>query len=277
MDPDMTTVHLSTNMCPEHRRTLINDLKKKLAERKNVICVTTQMIEAGVDISFPCVIRSLAGMDNAAQAAGRCNRNGEYGKYCSVYLVNLCEEKLGSLSAIKTAQDVSRQIIENGYCKDLASIEAMELYFQKYYMERSDELNYNVEDIGLKTDMVNLLSLNQYRNPQKKSYRVQAFKTAGERFQIIDAPAVSVVVPYNDEAKELIARLRAGISDYEMIGVLRKTQKYAVGLYDQTKQKLQDENALELLQCGVWVLEEEYYDQESGVVLKGKTMDLLMF
>lgn len=276
-EPDMIIVHLSTNMCPEHRRTLITDLKELLSKSRKVICVTTQMIEAGVDISFHCVIRSLAGMDNAAQAAGRCNRNGEYGKCCSVYLVNLCEEKLGSLRAIKTAQDVSHQIIRSGCYKNLASVEAMEMYFQKYYMERSDELNYNVEDIGLKTDLVNLLSLNQYRNPKKKSFRIQAFKTAGELFQMIDTPAVSVVVPYNAEAKDLITRLRSGVNDYEMIEILRKTQKYAVGLYDQIKRKLQEENALELLTCGVWVLEEGYYDQESGIVRKGKPMDLLMF
>ncbi len=67
---DVQVVHISTNMCPQHRRKVIKCLKEKLADRLPVICVTTQLIEAGVDISFPCVIRSLAGLDNAAQAAG---------------------------------------------------------------------------------------------------------------------------------------------------------------------------------------------------------------
>ena len=62
--------HLSTNMCPQHRRKCINDIKEKLSENIPVICVTTQLIEAGVDISFGCVVRSLAGLDHAAQAAG---------------------------------------------------------------------------------------------------------------------------------------------------------------------------------------------------------------
>ncbi len=89
--------HLSTNMCPQHRRECIGKMKKALAEKLPVICVTTQLIEAGVDISFGCVVRSLAGMDNAAQAAGRCNRNGEYNRDCPVYIMRLFEEKLGSM------------------------------------------------------------------------------------------------------------------------------------------------------------------------------------
>lgn len=268
-EQDMIVVHLSNNMCPEHRRTLIKGLKKQLKDSR-VICVTTQMIEAGVNISFPCVIRSLAGIDNVAQAAGRCNRNGEEGKCCPVYLLNLCEEKLGNLRNIKIAQDVTRQIIESNDCKDLTSVKAMQMYFQKYYIERRDELKYNVEDMGIDTDLVNLLSLNKYRNPQKKSYRVQAFKTAGKLFRIIEEPAVSVVVPYNDEAKDLITRLQAETSDYEIIRILRKAQKYAVGLSEKMGKKLKEEKALELLPCGVWVLENRYYNQEVGIMFPDK-------
>lgn len=253
-------------MCPEHRRTLIKGLKKQLKDSR-VICVTTQLIEAGVNISFPCVIRSLAGIDNVAQAAGRCNRNGEEGKCCPVYVLNLCEEKLGNLRNIKIAQDVSRQIIESSYCKDLTSVKVMQTYFQKYYIERRDELKYNVEDMGVDTDLINLLSLNKYRNPHKKSYRVQAFKTAGKLFRIIEESAVSVVVPYNDEAKDLITRLRAETSNYEIIRILRKAQKYAVGLSEKMEKRLREEEALELLPCGVWVLEDGYYNQEVGIML----------
>lgn len=274
-DSEMILVHLSANMCPEHRRILIKDLKEKLKEGK-VICVTTQLIEAGVDISFRCVIRSLAGMDNVTQAAGRCNREGKDGACCSVYLLNLCEERIGTLKTIKTAQDVSRQLIESNDYEDLTSVEAMELYFQKYYMECKNDLGYNVEDIGVNTDLVNLLSLNEYRNCGKQSYRVQAFKTAGELFKMIDVPTTSVIVPYNEEAKDLTARLRSETSNYEIIKILRQAQKYAVGLSEKMKKKLEEEKALELFPCGVWVLEEGYYDQNAGIMLKESPMDLLI-
>ena len=72
-------------------------MRRCLAEHLPVICVTTQLIEAGVDISFRCVVRSLAGLDNVAQAAGRCNRNGEYETLCPVYVIKLKEENVCSV------------------------------------------------------------------------------------------------------------------------------------------------------------------------------------
>ena len=79
-------LHLSTNMCPAHRDMVISDLRCMLSRDESVICVSTQLIEAGVDISFECVIRDLAGLDSIYQAAGRCNRHGEFDdvkKLCS--------------------------------------------------------------------------------------------------------------------------------------------------------------------------------------------------
>lgn len=130
---------------------------------------------------------------------------------------------------------------------------------------------YNVEDAGMETDLVNLLSMNAYRNCGKKSYRVQAFKTAGELFKMIDVPTTSVIVPYNEEAKELMVQLRTETSNSEIAKILRQAQKYTVGLSEKTKRILEKEKALELLQCGVWLLEEGYYDQNVGVTLKRGT------
>ena len=82
---NVETYHLSTNMCPAHRMAVLDQIKSCLkpwdyrlhGPPKPVICISTQLIEAGVDISFGSVIRSLAGLDSIAQAAGRCNRHGE--------------------------------------------------------------------------------------------------------------------------------------------------------------------------------------------------------
>ena len=275
-------IHISTNLCPEHRRRIIKELKEMLHSHQKVVCVTTQLIEAGVDISFRCVIRSLAGLDNVAQAAGRCNRNGEYGQYCKVYLLNLNEERLGNLKEIRTGQNVSGQMIENGNYLDLQSVETLTDYFGKYYQEQQEEMEYNVEDIGVQTDLINLLSVNKYRcSPDMKRsrnfYTGQAFRTAGEKFHVIDDSSVSVIVPYNEEAKELISCLRSDIRSDELVKILRKAQKYTVGLYEHAEKKLKEEQVLEMLSCGVYVLEERYYDCDLGVVLDGKPMDLLMF
>ncbi|MCI5648980.1 MAG: CRISPR-associated helicase Cas3' [Fusicatenibacter sp.] len=273
-------VHISTNMCPEHRRKVIRDLKEMLQRHQKVVCVTTQLIEAGVDISFHCVIRSLAGLDNAAQAAGRCNRNGEYEECCRVYLLNLQEERLGRLKDIRTARSVSEQMIQNHGYPDLQSVDTMRAYFNKYYMEQKEELEYNAEDIGIQTDLVHLLSIDQHRRGSGREisyYTGQAFKTAGRKFHVIDDASASVLVPYNEEAESIISRLRSNIRDDEIVKIHRKAQKYVVGIFETTEKKLIEEHALELLPCGIYVLDERYYDRDSGILLEGKPMDLLMF
>jgi CRISPR-associated endonuclease/helicase Cas3 len=90
-------VHLSTSMCPAHRRSKIDEIKSCLhpESHKPIICVSTQLIEAGVDLDFGCVIRSLAGMDSITQAGGRCNRHGKRA-IGYVYILNFSEEVLGS-------------------------------------------------------------------------------------------------------------------------------------------------------------------------------------
>lgn len=279
---DTKVVHLSTNMCPQHRRAIIKDLKEMLKCNQKVICVTTQLIEAGVDISFRCVIRSLAGLDNAVQAAGRCNRSGEYEQCCNVYLLNLNEERLGNLKEIRTGQNVARQMIGSGRYSDLQSVETLRDFFEKYYREQSDEMEYNAEDMGVQTDLLNLLSINKQRcavgtKHNGNFYARQAFQTAGKIFHVIDDNSISVLVPYNDEAKEIIACLQSGTHIDELIKTLRKAQKYTVGLYEQTERKLKDKYALDLLPCDVYVLDERYYDSDYGIQLDGKPMDLLVF
>ena len=80
-----------------------------------------------------------------------------------------------------------------------------------------------------------------------------------------------------EEAKKIISSLRSELRCDELVKVLRKAQKYTVGLFEQTEKKLKDAHALELLSCGVYVLEERFYDHDSGILLEGKPMDLLMF
>mgnify|MGYP001200025341 CR=1 FL=1 len=85
-------------------------MSKKLGHAR-VICVSTQLIEAGVNISFGCVVRSLAGLDSIAQAAGRCNRHGE--RECSdVYIVNVEEENVSKLVDIKEGQECTKRVLD---------------------------------------------------------------------------------------------------------------------------------------------------------------------
>lgn len=278
--------HLSTNMCPQHRREVIDEMKRMLSAHEPVICVTTQLIEAGVDISFGCVVRSLAGMDNAAQAAGRCNRNGEYHRECPVYVLQLFEEKLGSLAEIGEAQKISGQILDLPEDTDFLSVPLMSDYFRKLYQNAKKRnvqgktrnlLRYPLNDTT-DQDLINLLSLNHHRisdtrNPHLK-FCGQAFKKAGSLFQVIDSRTTNVIVPYNGEAEAIIAALGSEQDPKETVRLLRQAQKYAVSIYEGTKQKLDRESAIHTLCCGnlqnctVQVLDRRFYHADHGITLR---------
>ena len=274
-------IHLSTNMCSAHREKCIRSLKWLLRNHKPVICVTTQLIEAGVDISFRCVARALAGMDNAAQAAGRCNRNGENEGLCPVYLINLKAEKLGSLEEIKNAQGVSRQVMNNTN-DDLLSAEIQSEYFTKLYKLYGDKLSYHAKLKGSDISLLQLLSLNDDKYQACRGNRpdrnmAQSFKTAGDIFEVIDSRTLNVIVPYNREAREIILKLQSAPSADELDKLLRKAQKYTVGIYKGTELKLRETNALYPCGCEVTVLKKEYYNSEYGITIEGAERELLMF
>lgn len=274
-------LHLSTNMCPQHRKTIIDEARMRLEKHERVICVTTQLIEAGVDISFGCVVRSLAGMDNAAQAAGRCNRNGERDEVCPVYLINIRDERLDRLEEIRTAQDNSRLIIDCGKYNDLLHPEAMEMYFSKLYGEKKDKLSYNVKDGSTPDDLIDLLSLDKNRFAVKKikhlKYSAQAFKTAGELFSVIGNETVGIIVPYNDEANDIIRRLNSETDMNEFSQLSRKAQKYTVNVYDNMIRRLSEAGALLTLRSGALALKDGFYDAEVGITLEGTPPDALIF
>jgi len=278
-------VYLSTNMCPVHRNHVIKDMKdclKSKPQDNRMICVTTALIEAGVDISFPCVIRSLAGLDHIAQAAGRCNRNGEFGTCSEVYVLELSEEKLRGLQEIADGQVVTDTIICNAKYDDLLAVQAQSEYFRRFYYVEKDNLEYNVMDLDSKTDLMNLLSTNTHRwhaqdGRKKVTFCGQAFATAGSLFHVIEENTVDILVPYNQDADELIADLNGELQPKQMHEALRKAQKYIVSIYSGMEKALNAVGALVKLSSGAVALRKEYYDEAIGVSLEGKEMEFLMF
>ena len=280
--------HLSTAMCPKHRSIQIDKMTAMLHAHEPVICVTTQLIEAGVDISFGCVVRSLAGMDNAAQAAGRCNRSGEFHRVCPVYILELWEEKLDSLAEIKHAQDISRQMLDTPADTDFLGVNMQSSYFRKLFSQAQNRnfqniLRYPLPD-DTDQDLINLLSVNHHRVKKythpKRRFSGQAFKTAGAYFSVIDSQTVSVIVPYNEDAKTLIAKLNSNPNPNETVRLLRKAQQYAVSIYAGTEHKLNEESALHTMPCGktyVRILDARFYDENFGVTLEGGLHEVLCF
>ncbi len=275
---DYPVYHLSTSMCPAHRIEKLNEIRKKLG-KEPLICVSTQLIEAGVDVDFGSVIRFVAGLDSIAQAAGRCNRNGlrEIGK---VFVINPAEETIDSLVDIKEGKEVSERILremkqaDSGIPNEVIHPATMDRYFQYYFFRRSTEMSYPVE-VGRADSLLELLSLNRLsveefrrtnNDKQPDIYFRQSFKTAADAFKAIDAPTQGVVVPYTDKGKEIIADLFSQYAVEQQFVLLKKAQRFTVNVFPNVIKKLQEESALrEVPEIGVLVLKQEYYHKDFGL------------
>lgn len=275
--------HLSTNQCPAHRKLLLKKMKKRLEEGQPVLCFSTQLIEAGVDISFHSGIRFLAGLDSIAQAAGRVNRHGlmldKTGKPCraKLFVVNPEKENITRLIDIDQGQKSSRRVLEETKNGSLLQPESIKKYFQYYFFERADEMVYRFKHSSGKDDSIfNLLSDNsmntfsQKNNVRLKNKQVpllmQSFATAGREFAAIEAPTKGIIVPYGREGRQIIATLCSDLSVGEFKKFLRDAQKFSINVFPNAWNELLKARCVyEIPQTGVFCLDEQYYDPEFGL------------
>jgi len=279
------TFHLSTHMCPAHRMVVLGQVKACLRDKKPVICVSTQLIEAGVDISFGSVIRFLAGLDSIAQAAGRCNRHNEqYPALGEVYIINPAQENIERLDDIKIGKEKAERLLDEfkntpkKFENNILSPEAMEQYYQYYFYQRASEMNYPVNsnsNVGREDNIFNLLSANkisveEYMRINKKSPEIplrQAFMSAAKSFDVIETVARGIIVPYGDEGKELISKLCSVMEIDKQYKLLRRAQRYSVNVFPNVLEKLYKQEAIHEAQkrSGILYLDERHYSDESGL------------
>ena len=250
--------HLSTDMCPAHRKEELAKVRSRLDQGAPILCISTQLIEAGVDVDFRVVIRFLAGLDSIAQAAGRCNRNGlpEPGV---VHIVNPSHENLGMLPDISTGRDKAQGVLDNykqapaNYHDNLFGIEAISEYYRHYFFERQQQMSYAVpaSEIGHDDTLLQLLSVNECAvNEHNESQTAsalffrQAFMTAGKAFRAIDAPTQGVIVPYGEAGRELINDLCAAFAPEKQFDLLRRAQQYTVNVFPQVLRRLHESKAV---------------------------------
>ena len=274
--PPEALFHLSTNQCAAHRKAIFDTIKARLKNKQPVICISTQLIEAGVDISMACVIRALGGLDSIAQAAGRCNRHGEKEGKGQVWVLNLQEQDFTRiLPDIQAGKTHAERVFRDFAGQDILQPAAMKRYFEYYFYQRSDEMSYSVKNsaTGSLLDWLSDNALNPYGEKNNKRSKplpllMQSFKSAGRAFQAIDAPTHAVIVPYGEGA-ELIAKLCGAWNPKEMHRTLQKAQRYSVNIFPNVWDKLQKENALyETIEgSGIYYLNERYYNDEFGLSL----------
>ena len=268
--------HLSTHQCAAHRKAIFDTIKARLENKEPVICISTQLIEAGVDISMACVIRALGGLDSIAQAAGRCNRHGEKEGKGQVWVLNLQEQDFTRiLPDIQAGKTHAERVFRDFAGQDILQPAAIERYFEYYFYQRSDEMSYSIKNsaTGSLLDWLSDNALNPYGEKNNKRSKLlpllmQSFKSAGCAFQAIDAPTRAVIVPYG-EGTELIAKLCGEWDPKEMHHTLQKAQRYSVNVFPNVWGKLQKENALhETIEgSGIYYLKERHYNDEFGLSL----------
>ena len=281
---EMPIYHLSTNMCPLHRK----DILKRIRELLNppgspVICISTQLIEAGVDIDFGAVIRFTAGLDSVAQAAGRCNRNKlrDVGR---VHVINPADESLDRLKDIRAGVNVTQRLLNEAvtgeweFDGNLLGPEAMECYFKYYFFSRRNEMSYSISAnvIGREDTLLNLLSINlaaveEYKRSHREAPDIflrQSFMAAAKAFKVIDAPTRGIIVPYKESGRNLINGLCSVVELETQFKLLRSAQQYTVNVFPHDLDQLQAEGAICKIQKGIdifYLSDTRYYSQTFGL------------
>ena len=237
--------HLSARMCPFHRMNALKDIHERMANDKApCIVVSTQVVEAGVDLDFPAVYRAMGPLDAIIQAAGRCDRNGHrtetLGKPGGKFVVF---EPETDQSPYPDATQITRGLASRGSL-DIHNADHMKAFYNELY--EGDRDPNDIEGLRRRLD----------------------FPRVNERFAMIADNTKAVLVPYCAGAQKTIsAILRSKAMDRE---ALRESQKYQVGLYPHEFEEAKKLGTVVELWHGsdFWQAKESCYDRKLGLIIK---------
>ncbi len=242
--------HLSTLMCPTHRKETLKTIRQRLEDKLPCRVISTQVMEAGIDVDFPIGFRALAGLDSIIQAAGRVNREMKRG-VSDVYVFDPETPFIKRTPIfIKQGAAFAESVIQK-FDGQVDSKAAIEDYFNSLYYVQGKEA-FDVKKI-----------LSCFDNGIEFE-----FKKAADDFRMIEDNTVGVVIPYNEEAKELIDQARQSLFPYKLA---RQLQLYTVNIYEKEFEKLQSKGVIETVNDTYQVLTEksmkEFYNEKTGLVL----------
>ena len=203
------TFHLTTLMCAKHRSQKLDEIRGRLKNGEPCRVIATSLIEAGVDVDFPLVMRAEAGLDSVAQAAGRCNREGKRPSENSFVWIFAPEEQWKAPPELAVQAAVMR-LTADSFSDDLLSTQAVAAYFKDLYELKGKELDYK-----------QILQMH-HNAGQSLDF---PFQTIADKFRMIESHMQPLIIPFDGEAENLISSLHH--ADH-IGGLLRKLQPYTV-------------------------------------------------
>ena len=253
LPPD--TLHLSRMMCSAHLLDTIEEIKQRLKDKLPIRVVSTQLIEAGVDIDFPVVYRAFSGLDSIAQAAGRCNREGKLNKKGKLgYVKVFVSEKGVPQGYMRKGADTLKELLLKNPQIDLLNPKTMTHYFDLLYQKLT---NFDKADIKDKLW------------GQERVLKFQ-FASAAKEFKLIDdSGCMSFIVAYGDGVNYIDQLKKKGLETW----ILRKLQHYTVSVREQDFKELVKNEFIENIH-GVWVqADANLYNSKSGASLANRWLD----
>jgi CRISPR-associated endonuclease/helicase Cas3 len=204
--------HLTTFMCARHRSEVLAEVRAELRDGRPCRLIATSLVEAGVDVSFPTVLRAEAGLDSIAQAAGRCNREGRWRTEDSEVLVFANEnEEWAPPKELEGFAVATREVLRGLTCDDdPIHPSAVRAYFEKLYWQRGSQA----------LDREDLLGLLRKSRPDSLP-----MDTVAEKFRMIESAQFPVIIPWDAEAESALAELEFAQGS---IGIARRLQPYVV-------------------------------------------------
>jgi len=251
------TLHLSRLMCTAHIMDVIDEIKIRLQEKLPVRVISTQLIEAGVDIDFPVVYRAIAGLDSIAQCAGRCNREGKLNKENRLGLMKVFVPSKGTpIGLMRKGADTFKEILPNRSDRENSLLEpkAFQEYFRLFYSKID---NFDKANIG---DSL-------WKDAQYMKFQ---FATAARDFRLIDDKGAKTILVEYKEGSDLIQRLkRKGPEPW----LMRKLQRYSISVNERDFEEIRNAGLIVELH-GCWIQDySKLYNQHSGLQLKGKWLE----
>jgi CRISPR-associated endonuclease/helicase Cas3 len=262
--------HLSARMMPIHRKAVLQQIKNKLDTKQKIILVSTQVIEAGIDIDFNCGIRALAGLDSIIQAAGRINRNGKLKDKNGVpqkgelHIYNF-DENIKTLPYIENGKKITKDILKKFPNIDLLDTKMMNAYYDHLFWKQEKEMKYRIDH---ENNLLDLLSENKKQKNENDLILTQSFKAASDNFKVIDGIASPVCIEV-ERVRDIIGEInKINKLDFkEKYKLIKELHKYSVNIYPNQFKGLTAIKQIKRINndLDIYSISDCYYDKNFGI------------